>query len=153
MHQRQTKTGLAIPNTLTRIKDDTIAVSVANLLDHEVTWNAGALLSTAEEIEESTVNQITVSSTGTKEKITEKKLPPLNKEEINCENPQMRQKKCNLLDRYRDACWKEGEEIGRYTGEELEIPLKDEEPVNRKQCRVPVAEQGPLKKEINKLIK
>ena len=78
---------------------------------------------------------------------------PLHLSDVTCDDASMAQPVLDLLNEYRAACWLPGERLGVYTGEQLEIRLKNRTIINKAPYRIPHAYQGKLNEYIAKLLK
>ena len=77
---------------------------------------------------------------------------PLTSDDINCDNPLFSEKVLQELNTHRNACWLPGEPLGKYTGDQLEIRLKEHTVVNKASYRVPYVYQDKLDEYIKKLL-
>ena len=57
-----------------------------------------------------------------------------------------------LLNKYREIAWLEGESLGKYTGDFLEINLKEDVVVNKAPYRIPHAQKEQVDVEIKKIL-
>ncbi|MEO0336762.1 MAG: hypothetical protein AAF202_10220, partial [Pseudomonadota bacterium] len=75
------------------------------------------------------MNAVNIGSSCIKEEKESRKLeevlPPLERDKVSCDDPDMKPLIFDLLNRYRSTCWQAGEQLGVYTGDEMQIKLKD----------------------------
>lgn len=159
------RNGVVIPNVVTQVKKKHITLKITNLNDEKITLLTGTKISEAEDVivkEESNEGPITTSipeddegqlhHNGTQEvhaitNDTKEKPSPLRRlteEDIQCGDKKMIPEILTLVNKYRGACWLEGEPLGTYTGDPLEIKLKEDVVVNKPSYRIPHAQQEKL---------
>jgi hypothetical protein len=64
----------------------------------------------------------------------------------------MKSELITLLNQYRKACWLPGETLGKYTGDPLEIKLKENTVVNKAPYRIPYSRQEKLDMVIKEML-
>ena len=155
VHHNESKKGIIFANVLTTIKNKEIIINVINLTDNNVTLSQGTKIGTAEyhvpldeEINEDG-NEVTRQVMQAKGST----LRELTTSDVNCGDKTMSDKVTYVLNKYRKACWLEGEPLGMYTGGPLEIKLKDERRVvNKPPYRIPYAHQEKLDDKIEGML-
>lgn len=158
------RNGVVLPHVVTKVKDNYITIKIINLNNEEVILRSGTKISEAEEVVIIEENQDTIAEH--KEKDHEENVLRLNarndeptvlreltKEDIQCGDTAMTGEVVNLMNKYRQACWLEGEPLGKYTGDPLEIKLKENVVVNKPTYRIPHAQQEKLDTVISGMLK
>ena len=56
--------------------------------------------------------------------LTEPSVAPITDADVTCEDSLLKERLLSLLNEHRDALWLEGESLGCYTADQLEIKLK-----------------------------
>ena len=141
----ESKRGIVVSNAISVVQNGEIAVNIINITDEKITLKKGSQLCEATLLNETEINTISVHKA--KKKVSP--LRKLTKEDINCRDSEMTHKMVELLNEFRQVCWLEGEPLGHYTGDALEIELKEKDLVtNKKPYRIPHAKQEKLDIEI-----
>lgn len=155
----EVRSGVILPNLITKVTSKRITVNIINLNDEEVKILAGTKLSEAEAIvtEEELTEQKEENKPMTAALISEgtqgEKLRKLTEEDIHCGDESMKKNVLNLMMKYRSTCWLEDEPLGKYTGDPLEIKLKENVVINKPPYRIPRAQQDKLDEVIANMLK
>lgn len=136
-------------NVLTKVSDNQAIVNIVNLNNEKIELMQGTKLCHAMIMEEEQVRVLNITESKNK---GEKKLPLLTEKDIDCKDGKIRDKLLRLLNKYRDTCWLEGESLGLYRGDPLEINLKENVVVNKPPYRIPHSRQGKLNDTIKNLL-
>ena len=154
IHQSIIDNKIVMPNIITKIKNNSLKINLANLSNDHVNLLAGTKLCNATHIYEGTpdvVNSVS-SNINANEYKDEGDYRPLLLTDIRCDDPDAAKELLDILNRYRSTCWLPGERLGHYTGDKLKIPLKSDVVVNKPPYRIPYALQGPLDEAIDEML-
>jgi len=155
LHSNCIQESIYLANVITVVDKNHIQVNLINVSEEDVTLTKGTRICTAEYLDdEKTVEKINLASnvTTTKPSADENSYRPLSHEDIVCDDPKYTEAVLKELNRYRNACWLPGEPLGKYTGDQLEIRLKENRVINNPPYRVPYAFQKKLDEYIAKLL-
>ena len=144
---------VCVASVVTSITNQTIQVNMLNLSENMVTLTKGTKICTASYLNYN--NDVTASKHCVNTVIVKAKpdcIKPLTEADIKCDDPAMTSRLLPLLNEYREASWLPGEPLGKYTGDQLEIKLKDNVIVNKAPYRVPYCYQSQLDKTIQSML-
>ena len=148
---------LILPHMCTTISNNNVMhVNLMNLGDTNVILKPGTKLCTATYLNNTpskSVNAVQSNEDVQSLNVTNDNLRPLTPEDVNCDNPNVKDELINLLNSYRNACWLKDEPLGIYKGDELEIKLKQNVVINKTPYPIPVAYHTKLDKEIDSMLK
>ena len=150
IHQHALTSNAMIPNMCTRLVNDTMAINYVNLDEEELLLEAGTYIGSGEYLKVNPSDSVYRVTDGNKD--SQVRFKPLKVEDIQCDDPERVTEVLAVLNKYRGACWLPGEPMGHYTGEQLKIPLKTDEPVNQRPYRVPYAYEEPLDDQVSGLL-
>ena len=144
--------GFVVANAVTKVKNGSIMINVLNLNDHALKLKQGTQLCSANRWSEQEVNGVSVEENKPQAVNKKDAYRPLTAEDINCGEKKMQEKLLKLLNNFRNICWIKGESLGKYTGDSLEIKLKEDVVVNKAPYRIPHAQQKQVDVEIKKML-
>ena len=144
--------GFVVANAVTKVKNGSIMINVLNLNDHALKLKQGTQLCSANRWSEQEVNGVSVEENKPQAVNKKDTYRPLTAEDINCGEKKMQEKLLKLLNKFRNICWIKGESLGKYTGDSLEIKLKEDVVVNKAPYRIPHAQQKQVDVEIKKML-
>ena len=149
IQQLHEKKKILVANTLTKVTKGRIKLGVINLSNDSVTLKEGTYFCESEPYNPEEAEKIC----SLKKKEPGEELRPITPADIDCKEEDRKEEIVSLLNKYRDTCWLDPEEgLGHYKGQGLEIKLKRDEIVNKKQYRMAHALQEKLKPEIEKMV-
>ena len=157
IHHTQIKPLVAIANVVTTVKQQKRIINIANLGDEPVTLKPGTKLGTAEYLNASdaaaSVKVVNQTQLSLGDDPTEPPVVPITDEDVTCDDSLLKERLLSLLNEHRDALWLEGESLGCYTAEQLEIKLKSDVIVNQRPYRIPHTYQQKLNDIIKRMLK
>ena len=131
-------------NAVTTVKNGSIMINVVHLNDHAVNLTKGTKICTANRWSKQEVNEVSVEEKRPHAESTESAYRPLSEDEVNCGDSITHEKLMQLLNKYREVSWMEGEPLGKYSVDSLEIELKEDVVINKAPYHIPRAQQEQL---------
>lgn len=155
LENNEPQQGVVMANVVSMVSDNKLTTNIINLTNTKVILKQGSKLGRAYKVVQNIVPSPKLQNESdivVNQVIDNKDLKPLTTEDIHCGAPEFAEEVVNTLNKFRDTCWLEGEQIGCYTGEPLEINLKDNQVVYQHPYRIPHAQQEQLNVEIQKML-
>jgi len=141
-----------LASVVSRVTKHKIQVNIMNFGDKPVTLPKGTQVCTAAYLDESN-NVETINLAADQSPTNTAPGRKLTRDDIVCDDSRYTDDVLRELNKYRNACWLPGEPLGTYTGDQLEIKLKENKIINRAQYRIPYAFQAKLDEYIARLLK
>ena len=135
IHQNNITQFTSIPNIVTRVINNAVTINLSNIGNEDVLLTTGTKLCKAEYFKCSSNHQINIAHNNVMQSV-EENYRPLTSDDIVCDNVEVKNKLLEIINRHRTSCWLPGESLGKYTGDQLEIKVKDNIVINKPPYRI-----------------